>query len=67
MLSAWALAAIILAVIILAKALADSIATEALFLLLTLSMMGLSSAAAVWLRQLSQRARDPSHQPRSMQ
>lgn len=67
MLSAWALAAIILAVIILAEALADSIATEALFLLLTLSMMGLSSAAAVWLRQLSQRARDLSHQSRSMQ
>lgn len=67
MLSAWAMAAIILCVIILAEVLSDSIATEALFLLLTLTVLGLSSAAAVWLRQLSQRTSKLSHTSGSMQ
>ena len=67
MLSAWAMAAIILCVIILAEVLSDSIATEVLFLLLTLTVLGLSSAAAVWLRQLSQRTSKLSNKPRSMQ
>jgi len=67
MLSAWAMAAIILCVIILAEVLSDSIATEVLFLLLTLTVLGLSSAAAVWLRQLSQRTSKLSHTSGSMQ
>ena len=67
MLSALAMAAIILCVIILAEALSDIIATEVLFLLLTLSVMGLSSAAAVWLRQLSQRTSKLSNKSGSMQ
>lgn len=67
MLSAWAMAAIILCVIILAEVLSDSIATEVLFLLLTLTVLGLSSAAAVWLRQLSQQTRKLSHTSGSMQ
>lgn len=67
MLSAWAMAAIILCVIILAEVLSDSIATEALFLLLTLTVLGLSSAAAVWLRQLSQQTSKLSHTSGSMQ
>lgn len=67
MLSALAMAAIILCVIILAEALSDIIATEILFLLLTLSLMGLSSAAAVWLRQLSQRTSKLSNTSGSMQ
>ena len=67
MLSALAMAAIILCVIILAEALSDIIATEILFLLLTLSLMGLSSAAAVWLRQLSQRTSKLSNTSGSIQ
>ena len=59
MLSALSLAAIILSVVILVQTLADVIALEALFLLLTLTVLGLSTAATIWLRHLSQRAKLP--------
>jgi len=59
MLSALSLAAIILSVVILVQTLADVIALEALFLLLTLTVLGLSTAARIWLRHISQRAKLP--------
>jgi hypothetical protein len=69
MLAALLMAAIVLTVTILAHALSDILPVEILFLLLALSVMGLSSAGAVWLRQLSQqtslprRAVKPGAQP----
>ena len=54
MLSALVMAAIVLIVTFLAHALSDILPPDGLFLLLALSVMGLSSASAVWLRQLNQ-------------
>lgn len=54
MLSALSMAAIVLLISILAHALADHIPFDGLFLLLALTVMGLSSAAAVWLKRLNQ-------------
>ena len=56
MLSALLLATIFLIVGILAHALMDIVPFDGLFLLLALTVMGLSSASAVWLRQLAQQA-----------
>ncbi len=56
MLSALLMAAIILIVSLLAHALSDYLPFDSLFLLLALTVMGLSSAGAVWLKRLSQHA-----------
>ena len=56
MLSALVMAAIVLLVSILAKALWDVIPFEGLYLVLALTVMGFSSAAAIWLRKLNQAA-----------
>ena len=56
MLSALIMAAIVLLVTLLANALTDRIAFDGLFLLLALSVMGLSSAGAFWLKRLNQPA-----------
>jgi len=56
MLSALIMASIVLLISILAHALADYIPFDGLFLLLALTVMGLSSAAAVWLKRLNQHA-----------
>lgn len=60
MLSALAMAAIVLLISILAKALWDIIPLTGLYLLLALAVMGLSSAAAIWLRALSQQGSLPN-------
>lgn len=54
MLSALVMAAIVLTITLLLHALSDILPSDGLFLLLALSVMGLSSAGAVWLRQLNQ-------------
>ncbi|MCK9535411.1 MAG: DUF2157 domain-containing protein [Pseudomonas sp.] len=56
MLSALIMAAIVLIVTLVAHALDDVLSVEGLFLLLSLSVIGLASAGAVWLRKLSQPA-----------
>lgn len=56
MLSALSMAAIVLTVTALSNALTDHMATDGLLLLLALSVMGLSSAAALWLKHLNQHA-----------
>lgn len=61
MLSALVMAAIVLTVTLLAHTLADILPFDGLFLLLALSVMGLSSAAAVWLRQLNQQVNRSTH------
>ena len=56
MLSALIMAAIVLPVVTLARAFSDILPVDSLYFLLALLVTGLSSAAAVWLRKLSQRA-----------
>ena len=62
MLSALSMAAIVLIVTALSNALTDQMATTGLLLLLALSMMGLSSAAALWLKRLNQHSKTTSTQ-----
>ena len=57
MLSALSMAAIVLIVTALSNALTDQMATTGLLLLLALSVMGLSSAAALWLKRLNQHSK----------
>ncbi len=56
MLSALIMTAIVLTVTLLANRLTDHIPFDGLFLLLALTVMGLSSAGAFWLKRLNQRA-----------
>lgn len=63
MLSALLMAVIVLSVTALSNALTDHMATDSLLLLLALSVMGLSSAAALWLKHLSQHATRIRNQP----
>lgn len=63
MLSALSMAAIVLIVTALSNALTDQMATTGLLLLLALSVMGLSSAAALWLKHLSQNSKTTPTQP----
>lgn len=56
MLSALLMATIVLAIAIVTHALTDAVPTYGLFLVLALLVMGLSSVAALWLKQLSQQA-----------
>lgn len=56
MLSALLMAAIVLAIAIVTHALTDAVSTYGLFLVLAVLVMGLSSAAALYLKQLSQAA-----------
>ncbi|MDY0205251.1 MAG: DUF2157 domain-containing protein [Pseudomonas sp.] len=56
MLSALLMAAIVLSVTTLAHTLSDILPFDILFLLLALTVMGLSSAAALWLKQLHRQA-----------
>ena len=61
MLSALIMASIVLAVTIITYALVDIIPSELLFLLLALSVIGLSSAGAVWLKTLSSGEQGAAH------
>lgn len=63
MLSALSMAAIVLIVTALSNALTDQMATDGLLLLLALSVMGLSSAAALWLKHLHQHSKTTHTQP----
>lgn len=63
MLSALSMAAIVLSVTALSNALTDQMATDNLLLLLALSVMGLSSAAAFWLKRLNQHSKITRTQP----
>ena len=56
MLAAMLMDAIVLSVTTLAHTLSDILPFDILFLLLTLTVIGLSSAAALWLKQLHRQA-----------
>ena len=63
MLSALSMAVIVLMITALSHALTDQMATDRLLLLLAVSVMGLSSAAAFWLKRLNQQAQIMPTQP----
>lgn len=67
MLSALLLAAIALVVTVLINALSNSLPVDGLLLILALTVMGLSTAGAVWLRHLNQQASlaDDPRKPRA--